>query len=122
MYNGVYNKAVYWNDEIARLIDNKLHNRYTITIGKHAERRIKENNLPTYCYKASLYGEVVECEFIDGEVNKVVTRLPHRTLPYDICSVVLFKDNQEAFVKTIWLNSIEDKHYTIRKENYQNGR
>lgn len=118
MYNGTYNKAVSWNSEIDSLISTKLSSRYTITCGHHARQRITENNLPPKIYKTSLYGDVVECEFVDGVVHKIITRLPHRTLPYDICSVVMFKDDK-AFVKTVWLNSNTDNHSTIRKENYQ---
>lgn len=118
MYNGTYNKAVSWNSEIDNLISIKLSNRYIITCGHHARQRIAENGLSPKVYKASLYGEVVEVEFVDGAVHKIITRLPHRTLPYDICSAVMF-NGSEAFVKTVWLNSSTDNHRTIRKENYK---
>lgn len=118
MYNGTYNKAVSWNSEIDSLISTKLSNRYIITCGHHARQRIIENGLPKGIYKTCLYGDVVEVEFIDGAVHKIITRVPHRTLPYDICSAVMFEDDK-AFVKTVWLNSNTDNHSTIRKENYQ---
>lgn len=118
MYNGTYNKAVYWNSEIENLVNTKLSNRYTLTCGYHARQRINENGLPQGVYKASLYGDVVECEFVDGCVHKVITRLPHKNKPYDICFAVMFNDDV-AFVKTVWLNSSTDNHDTIRKENYK---
>ena len=121
--NGLYNKAVYWPEELQFAIQWTMNERYIIHATNHMFNKIQRLHLPRGCYKAMLYGEVIEAEVEHGKVVKVVTRLPHRFDEcLDLCAAIVFsKDGYGtniARVKTIWVNNWMDNHSTICKENY----
>lgn len=120
MVDGVYNKAVYWPNEIEEKVNNRMGDKFLIRLSVHAEKRIAENHLPKDCYKAFLFGEIVEVEIKNGSVKKIVTRLRHRyNSKKFICSAILL-DFDVAFVKTVWVNNEDDNHETIIAYNYVN--
>ena len=56
---------------------------------------------------------IIEVEIIDGTLIKAVIRTAYNST-YDLC-LVITSDN---FVKTVWLNSKYDKHYTLDLSKY----
>lgn len=120
--HGTFNRNVYWTDEVEFAVQYALRKKYVIRYTKHLLDRLRENKLPRNCYKAMLYGEIVEAEFDHGEVVKVVTRLPnHRNPDTDICAAIQISglgNEHIATVRTVWLNRRDDMHDTINEENY----
>lgn len=121
---GIYNKGVYWPDEVEFAVQYTLSQKYRILPTQHLFDKLKLLNLPFNCYKAMLYGTVVEAELNHGVVKKVITRLPNRfNKDETLCAAIAFdlninNKNIVAHVKTIWTNRTEDNHRTIHKENY----
>lgn len=122
LQNGTYNKAVYWPDTLNKLVEDVLDFRYNVYTTAHCKNRIQEYRLPQGCFTAMLYGEVVEAEYYNGNITKIITKLPNRkNQNQDICAAIMLEHNNyghKAKVKTIWLNERNDKHNTINKENY----
>lgn len=122
LQNGTYNKAVYWPDALSALVEDNLNFHYNVYAAVHCKNRIQQYNLPQGCFTAMLYGEVVEAEYYNGNITKVVTRLPNRkNQNQDICAAIMLECNDygnKAKVKTVWLNERDDKHKTINRENY----
>lgn len=120
--NGTYNKAVYWPKWLEEAINSVLDVRYDVYATAHCRNRIQSYGLPQGCFTAMLYGEVVEAECHNGNITKIVTRLPNRkNTNQDICAAILLEHNDyghKASVKTIWLNQHDDMHGTIDRKNY----
>ena len=116
---GTFNKNVFWCDEVEYAVQYALRKKYTILPTQHYFKRISELHLPRNCYKAMLYGEVIEAEFQFGNVIKIVTRLQNNKSPdKDICAAISLNVDGTAVVHTVWVNRHNDKHSTIHKENY----
>lgn len=119
--DGTYNKAVFWPDKLAKMISEQLVYRYKVSATKHYFDKCEILHLPKNCYKAMMYGEVIEAEIRNGAVVKIVTRLPNRyDMTEDICAAILLHDEgfYDAKVKTVWVNQAEDNHSTINISNY----
>ena len=119
--DGVYNKAVLWPDRLVKMISEQLVYRYKVSATKHCLDKCEILHLPKNCYKAMLYGEVIEAEIRNGLVVKIVTRLSNRyNMTEDICAAILLHAEgfYDAKVKTIWTNCAEDNHSTIDVSNY----
>lgn len=120
--NGVFNKDVYWPLELQFLIDWTLKNKFTISPSDHMLQRAEEYGITKNCYKAVLYGEIVEATVVNGLLFKIVTRLPSKEKPeHDICAaveMVMFGTENYATVRTVWLNRKDDRHLTLRKGKY----
>lgn len=122
--NGLYSRQVFWPEAIQAVVDHAMSKRYYIDATNHAKEKLNQLFLPRGLFKAVAYGEVIEAEFVDGLLVKIVTRLPHRTREADICSAILIEPegrNGILRVKTIWTNRREDNHSTINEEAYVNG-
>lgn len=118
--DGVYNKAVYWPMNLEMAIEEKMMTKYEIVYTNHYLERCEQWDIPWSCYRASLYGEIIEAEIQNGMIIKIVTRLPNRKRPdEDICFAILL-EYDIARVKTVWCNMNYDNHYTIKKSNYVN--
>ena len=69
-----------------------------------------------------LYGEIIEAEVADGQIVKIVTRLPNRKAKdEDICAAIVFEHGEyfdTARVMTVWANMSHDNHVTIDKSKY----
>lgn len=75
------------------------------------------NKLLNYSLHAikSAKEDIIEVETEDNiKVDKVLIRVPYSEY-FDLCIVILL-DN--SLVKTVWLNSVDDKHFTLVKEKY----
>lgn len=59
--------------------------------------------------------QVIEVEAENNQTIKVVYRIKYFPKE-DLCLAVLVPSGQ---VKTIWLNHVDDKHYSLRTERYQ---
>lgn len=123
MKTGIYNKAVYWTDELESKVNVLMRKRYRILPTNHCKFKARKLGLPLGCYKAMLYGKIVEVEYNKqtDAVQKIITRLPNRVQDgTDICAAIRFDRFNEARVITIWVNEATDNHKTIRVENYVN--
>lgn len=58
--------------------------------------------------------DVVEAEFVNGKLSKVVVRLP-----YDAQNDAIFVCLTDGTLKTVWLNRKNDLHKTLKKELYK---
>lgn len=122
--NGLYSRQVFWPETIQAVLDHTMSYQYFIEKTRHAMERMNQLYLPSNLHKAVAYGEIIEAEFDNGKLIKIVTRLPHRTREADICSAILVNPDDRfgiLRVKTIWLNHHNDNHSTINKEAYING-
>lgn len=118
----LYNIGVYYPHDVEVMVENAMRKRYEIIATRHAKYKIAKLRLPNNCYKATLYGRIVEVEIEDGRVNKIITRLKNRyNSKEDLCAAILLGEDGIAKVKTIWINQIDDSHKTIRMENYERG-
>lgn len=119
--DGVYNKAVFWPNRLVKMINEQLTYRYKVSATKHCLDKCKSLHLPKNCYKAMMYGEVIEAEVRNGSVVKIITRLPNRyNMTEDICAAILLHSEgfYDAKVKTVWTNQADDNHSTIDVSNY----
>lgn len=117
--NGTFNKNVFWRDEAEYAVQYALRKKYTVIPTQHYFKRVSELHLPRNCYKAMLYGEVIEAEFQLGSVVKIVTRLQNNKFPdKDTCAAISLNADGTAVVHTVWVNNHNDGHSTIHKENY----
>ena len=57
---------------------------------------------------------IIEVEATDGKASKVLVRLPYNA-QFDILVAFL---PESKFVKTVWLNDRNDKHYTLVAAKY----
>lgn len=118
--NGLYSKQVYWPETVQAVITHVLSCRHIIQPTVHAQVRMAQLYLPDNVYKIVIHGKVIEAEFNNGRLIKIVTRMPHKSKPLDICAAISIEENV-CKVKTIWLNNYNDNHNTISKEAYVNG-
>ena len=117
--DGTFNKDVFWCDEVEYAVQYALSKKYVIRPTQHYFKRISELHLLHNCYKAMLYGEVIEAELQLGSVIKIVTRLQNNKFPdKDTCAAIILNADGTAVVRTVWVNRHNDKHSTIHKENY----
>ena len=99
-----------------------MSKRYQIEATAHFYERCEQWGFPRGCYKALLYGEIIEAEVTDGQIVKIVTRLPNRKAEdEDICAAIVLEHGEYfdvARVKTVWANMSYDNHVTIDKSKY----
>lgn len=120
LQDGVYNKAIYWPEELQIKITAYQQFKYFLRPTRHYFSRCKKWHLPFNCYKALMYGEVIEAEIWNNCLMKMVTRLPDRkNKRISLCAVIIpCPGAGEAIVKTVWLNKTDDNHSTLNKKNY----
>lgn len=119
--DGVYNKAVFWPDKLVEMINKQMVHRYKVSATKHYFDKCRILHLSKNCYKAMMYGEIIEAEVRNGSVVKIVTRLPNRMyMTEDICTAILLHSDgfYDAKIKTVWTNQADDNHSTINISNY----
>lgn len=128
--DGLYNKAVYWPVELEIELKRVISMRYTIAPTNHYYDRCDFWRIPASVCKALIYGEVVEVQVENGQIVKLITRLPnHKNPDEDICGALWLGYNEPpvytfpvpiypARVKTVWCNSAYDNHTTIDKTKY----
>lgn len=120
--DGLYNRAIYWPISLELELEEVMSKRYQIAATTHFYERCEQWGFPRGCYKALLYGEIIEAEVIDGRIVKIVTRLPNRKAKdEDICAAILLEHGEYfdvAMVKTVWANMSCDNHATIDKSKY----
>lgn len=120
MKNGLYNRAVYWNEEIESKIEKLMGARFEVKPTKHYFDKAHMLVLPDRCYLAALHGQIIEIEYADG-IQKIVTRIPDRyNRANDICFAIRI-EGWTATVKTVWVNRHSDNHYTIDESKYVRG-
>lgn len=82
----------------------------------HAIKRADEKNINVsgYQYINLKHGKLIELETVNNQPSKIVMRYKYNT-QYDIILVILVNGLQ---VKTVWLNSVSDKHDTLDASKY----
>lgn len=58
-------------------------------------------------------GKLIEMEIANGRVAKIVVRVEY-SAKYDLVLVV----SSNGIVRTVWLNSVNDKHHTLDRSRY----
>lgn len=120
--DGLYNRAIYWPISLEIALEDAMNKRYQITATTHFYERCERWGFPRGCYKALLYGEIIEAEVVEGQIVKIVTRLPNRKVENeDICAAIVLEHDEYfdlAIVKTVWANMSYDNHKTIDKSKY----
>lgn len=120
LQNGIYNKVVYWPEELQIKIAAYQQFKYFLRPTHHYFTRCKKWHLPFNCYKALMYGEVIEAEIQNNCLMKMVIRLPDKkNKNISLCAVIIpCPGIGKAIVKTVWLNKTDDNHSTLNKNNY----
>ena len=120
--DGLYNRAIYWPISLELALEEAMSKHYQIEATTHFYERCEQWGLPRGCYKALLYGEIIEAEVVDGQIVKIVTRLPNRKAEdEDICGAIVLEHGvyyDVARAKTVWANMTYDNHNTIDKSKY----
>ena len=72
-----------------------MSKRYQIEATTHFYERCEQWGFPRGCYKALLYGEIIEAEVVEGQIVKIITRLPNRKVENeDICAAVVLEHGE----------------------------
>lgn len=122
--DGNYNVDIFWPEEVAKTIEEKMKAHVPVLCAGHCEMRQTEYNISPKSYKAAMKGRVVECTMSAGRVVKVVTRVPHRfEMKNDLCFAITFcydydKESDIAVVVTCWVNNAADFHPSKDVEEY----
>lgn len=118
----IYNKEVYWTEELDNKIKKLLSKKYSVLPSHHYGFKTTELGVSFNSYKACLYGDIVEAEVLYDNVVKIIFRLRDRfNINRDLCFAVSFNIMDEvATVRTVWVNMVTDKHYTLDKTKYYN--
>lgn len=118
LQNGVYNKAVYWPEELKSKLEMTMGIKYKLHPTFHFENRCIEYNLPLKLYRAAIKGEIVECELKYNRIVKIITRMRDGyDEKFDLCFAISL-DTWNANVKTVWRNRNSDWHNTIKFKFY----
>lgn len=92
----------------SRLLNYSLH-----AIKSAKEDRYEIINLPNLVTFSK--DNIIEIETVDNiKADKVLIRIPYSE-DFDLCVVILLEN---SLVKTVWLNSVNDKHITLVREKY----
>lgn len=89
----------------------------SLKYGQHSMEKAYERAGKTFKVPAKLNtdsAKVIEVEETNRITTKVVYRIPFDNRD-DLCIVII---PQTCQVKTVWLNSIDDKHYTLNERPY----
>ena len=110
-----YHKEVSWPEQLDMLMPTGM---IDAKYSRHAENaaqtdRYGEILLPAYFTMERAW--IFEAE-IDGSHLKIVFRYPHDD-QYDMVVAALVEFDQ-LYVKTVWLNAVNDTHKTLNAENY----
>lgn len=111
----LYHKELGFPEKLQFKSEYALHLKYT----QHAKRasqsdRYGKIELPKYLIFNR--HDIIEVETDDNKIiKKVVVRTKYNK-KYDLCLAILLENN---IVKTVWLNSVEDKHKTLNKSKYE---
>jgi len=59
--------------------------------------------------------DIFEIGIIEGKIAKIVFRMEYNE-EYDLCMVLM---THNLKIKTLWLNSVDDKHKTLNHDKYE---
>ena len=122
----LYHREVYWPVGIDRILPQCFEswNEVELQYSPHARKEANSDRygkvkLPETINLETAY--IFEVEINDsGVLNKIVARVPYNN-KFDL--VIVMKVNQYVvnyvIVKTIWLNSVDDKHKTLDESKYE---
>lgn len=105
------------------LIDSIVGRRFAFTFSAHALHACLSDRYGHFTPPPDLVvqkEQIVEASFFDGEILKVVVRVPHDE-NFDLVIVFMPKHRgcgDTGFVKTCWLNHKKDDHSTLDKSKY----
>lgn len=90
-----------------------------LKVSEHAKRAARNDRYGQIEIPAEITfngSDVVEAEFVNGKLAKVVVRLP-----YDSTRDAIFVCLIDGTLKTVWFNLRSDSHKTLRKELYKSA-
>ena len=112
--SNLYHRDLYMPKGVLALEDREV----TFIVSAHAKRAAREDRYGflTIPEKIRFDGkDVVEAEFEDGKLKKLVVRLP-----YDARRDAVYVFNvADGLLKTVWANLKSDLHFTLKKELYK---
>jgi hypothetical protein len=85
-----------------------------LTYSFHAQTRARDKAITLFPQINTDTARVIEIEMEGRQVIKILYRIPYNA-KYDMLLAII---PDRGFVKTIWLNSVEDKHQTLRVGEY----
>lgn len=89
----------------------------TLKPTEHAKQAARNDRYGAITIPAQISFEgkdVVEAEFVNGKLSKIVVRLP-----YDGTRDAIYVCNIDGLLRTVWFNLKSDKHKTLKKELYK---
>lgn len=122
--DGLYSKQIYFPKEVEFSVQYALSKSFFVYPTTHYFDKAKQLGINSNTYKALLYGEIIEAEFVKGRLVKIITRINNRyNFDEDICGAIAFdydsmSNHFVARVKTVWENRTSDKHDTIDESKY----
>ena len=124
----LYHRNIYWKDDFDKQINIILDNNTNFQFSNHLKNRhdlkheidyVKVNNI-IHKIKHNHF-KPFECETDNnGKVIKFVIRTTYIYNKNHI-SIVFLNTESCILIKTVWLNRINDKHYTLNKDKYEKG-
>lgn len=119
MKDGLYNIATEWSIDVINAVKHCRDIPYHVIPTYHFTQKCIELDLKPSVACVALKGRIVEVEIQSGKVVKLITRIRHRYKKgVDmVFAVGINSINQVATVKTVWLNNVNDNHYTLKFEN-----
>ena len=112
--SNLYHKDLYMPAGVLALEDREV----TFIISEHAKKAAlsDRNGMLTIPEKIRFDGkDVVEAEFEDGKLKKLVVRIA-----YDATRDAVYVFNvPDGLLRTVWLNLSTDRHATLKKELYK---
>jgi hypothetical protein len=112
MNSNLYHREIYMPKGVLALENYKLELRATA----HAKIAATQDRYGIVKIPAAIefHGrDVVEAEFVNGKLSKVVVRLP-----YDSRRDAIFVANVDGTLKTVWFNLSRDRHSTLDRSKY----
>lgn len=119
MKDGLYNIATEWSMDVISAVKHCRDIPYHVIPTNHFRQKCVELGLSPSVACVALKGRIVEVEIKNNKVVKLITRIHHR-YKEDIdmvFAIALNRQEKIAWVKTVWINHINDNHYTLKFEN-----
>lgn len=98
-----------------------LKGQYKAIVTSHAQQSALNDRLGVFCYPEVItvdLDSIIEIEITEGnQIAKIVIRQSYNE-NCDLCMAIIPKVNNQAVIKTGWLNSKNDSHNTLDKSKY----
>lgn len=124
MKSGMYNREIFWPDDLEEAVQDFFSRKMTICRTEHYDQRAQEYGVNKGAYRTALSGKAIEVTVSGGCIVKAVTRVSNRKkegqdmiFPISFCWDP-YLETFVAIVKTVWENNSEDHHPTKDIKKY----